>query len=103
METCLPDLARADQGDSLVYPPVGLIRCAQKNEAIARCALDRLPNKVMAAEYRTTQPDEDLPALEIDRIREALCAHGLLPEETAMAGSDTLRTKANRGNRERAR
>ena len=34
-------------------PPVGLILCAQKDEAVAQYALEGLPNKVMAAEYRT--------------------------------------------------
>ena len=50
-------------------PPVGLILCSQKDEAVARYALDGLPNKVMAAEYRTTLPDEDLLASNIVRIR----------------------------------
>ncbi len=50
-------------------PPVGLILCAQKDEAVARYALEGLPNKVMAAEYRTTLPDEELLASEIERTR----------------------------------
>ena len=53
-------------------PPVGLILCAQKDEAVARYALKGLPNKVMAAEYRTTLPDEELLASEIARARQAL-------------------------------
>ncbi len=53
-------------------PPVGLILCAQKDEAVARYALDGLPNKVMAAEYRTTLPDEALLASEIERTRTML-------------------------------
>ncbi len=53
-------------------PPVGLILCAQKNEALARYALDNLPNKVMAAEYRTALPDEHLIAEELSRTRRAL-------------------------------
>ena len=53
-------------------PPVGLILCAQKDEAVARYALEGLTNKVLAAEYRTTLPDEELLASEIDRAREAL-------------------------------
>ncbi len=53
-------------------PPVGLILCAQKDAAVARYALDGLPNKVLAAEYRTTLPDEKLLAAEIDRTRAAL-------------------------------
>jgi len=53
-------------------PPVGLILCAQKDEAVARYALEGLPNKVMAAEYRTTLPDEELLASEIERTRTML-------------------------------
>ena len=39
-------------------PPVGLILCASKNEAVAHYALDSLPNTVLAAEYRMALPDE---------------------------------------------
>ena len=53
-------------------PPVGLILCSRKDEAVAHYALDGLPNKVMAAEYRTTLPDEQLLVSEIERTREAL-------------------------------
>jgi len=53
-------------------PPVGLILCAQKDAAVARYALEGLPNKVLAAEYRTTLPDEKLLAAEIDKSRAAL-------------------------------
>ena len=53
-------------------PPVGLILCSQKNETLARYALDGLPNNVLAAEYRVTLPDEDLLADELDRTRHAI-------------------------------
>lgn len=53
-------------------PPVGLILCAQRDAAVARYALEGLPNKVVAAEYRTALPDEKLLAQEIDRTRAAL-------------------------------
>ena len=53
-------------------PPVGLILCSQKDEAVARYALEGLSNKVMAAEYRTTLPDEELLAAEIDRTRQKI-------------------------------
>ena len=66
----------ARQGEN---PPVGLILCAQKDEAVARYALEGLPNKVMAAEYRTTLPDEELLAMEIDRTRQVLSTRGFLP------------------------
>lgn len=60
-------------------PPVGLILCAQKDEAVARYALEGLASKVLAAEYRTTLPDEDLLAAEIDRTREVLSKRVLPP------------------------
>jgi len=53
-------------------PPVGLILCARKDEAVARYALEGLPNKVMAAEYRTVLPDEKTLAAEIRRTQEVL-------------------------------
>jgi len=53
-------------------PPVGLILCAQKNEALAHYALEGLPNKVMATEYRTALPGEKLIADELDRTRRLL-------------------------------
>lgn len=59
-------------------PPVGLILCAQKNEALARYALENLPNKVLAAEYRTALPDEKLLAAEIAETRRRLEARRLM-------------------------
>ena len=53
-------------------PPVGLILCASKGEALARYALDGLPNKIMAAEYRVALPDEKLLVAEIEKTRHLL-------------------------------
>lgn len=53
-------------------PPVGLILCAQKDEAVARYALEGLPNKVMDSEYRMALPDENELAAEIERTRALL-------------------------------
>ncbi len=53
-------------------PPVGLILCSEKDEALARYALDGLPNTVMAGEYRITLPNEELLASELDRTRQAM-------------------------------
>lgn len=50
-------------------PPVGLILCTDRNESLARYALDGLPNKVLAAEYRIALPDEKLLAAEVEKIR----------------------------------
>ena len=48
-------------------PLVGLILCAQKDSAVAHYALKGLPNKVLAAEYRTALPDEKTLAAELER------------------------------------
>ena len=53
-------------------PPVGLILCAEKGAAEAHYALDNLPNKVLAAEYKTVLPDENLIAEELERSRREL-------------------------------
>ena len=53
-------------------PPVGLILCASKGAAEAHYALEGLQNKVLAAEYQTVLPDEQLLAEELQRSRRAL-------------------------------
>ena len=53
-------------------PPVGLILCSQKDESVARYALEGLSNKVMAAEYQTNLPDENRLAEEISRTRRVI-------------------------------
>jgi predicted nuclease of restriction endonuclease-like (RecB) superfamily len=53
-------------------PPVGLILCAQKDDALAHYSLENLPNKVLAAEYRTKLPDEKLIADELEKTRRML-------------------------------
>ena len=53
-------------------PPVGLILCARKDEAVARYALEGLPNKVLASEYWTVLPDEKELAAEIKRTQALL-------------------------------
>jgi len=53
-------------------PPVGLILCARKDQAVARYALEGLPNKVMAAEYRMALPGEEELSAEIRRTQELL-------------------------------
>jgi predicted nuclease of restriction endonuclease-like (RecB) superfamily len=53
-------------------PPVGLILCAEKDEAIARYALEGLPNKILAAEYRTRLPEEKVLVAELEKTRRLL-------------------------------
>ncbi|MBC2694631.1 MAG: DUF1016 domain-containing protein [Desulfobacteraceae bacterium] len=50
-------------------PPVGLILCAQKDNAVAKYALDGLPNKVIASEYKLVLPDEKQLVDEIIKTR----------------------------------
>ena len=76
--------------EDIVTPgPVGLILCARKDEAVARYALEGLPNKVMAAEYRTALPDEKTLAAEIRRTQEIL----LKRETLALPPWDEIRVK----------
>ena len=53
-------------------PPVGLILCAEKDDAIAKYALEGLPNKVLAREYKLALPDEKRLAAEIEKTRDLL-------------------------------
>lgn len=53
-------------------PPVGLILCADKGHALARYALEGLPTKVMAANYRMLLPDAELLQRELENTRRLL-------------------------------
>ena len=59
-------------------PPVGLILCADKGHALARYALEGLPNKVMAANYRTVLPDAELLQKELENTRQLLESRGAI-------------------------
>jgi len=96
----LGNLTHADAGQMHLYlnyarehwarpgenPPVGLILCAKKGEAVAHYALGGLPNKILAAEYRTTLPDEETIAGEVERTR-------ALVEKRASSGQKSSRRK----------
>ena len=60
-------------------PPVGLILCAGQSQALADYALEGLPNKVLAAEYRTALPRIETLAEELRKTR------GLLERRRAFA------------------
>ena len=53
-------------------PPVGLILCSARDDALAHYALDGLPNSVMAGEYKVGLPDADVLEAELRRTRRAL-------------------------------
>ncbi|OUC15350.1 MAG: hypothetical protein B0A82_07545 [Alkalinema sp. CACIAM 70d] len=52
-------------------PPVGLILCNRKNEAVAHYALEGLSN-ILAAEYQIALPDEKVLAAELERTRQTI-------------------------------
>ena len=53
-------------------PPVGLILCAGKDDALARYAMEGLHNKMLVREYLTALPKESALAAEVGRTRELL-------------------------------
>lgn len=53
-------------------PPVGLILCSRSDDALAQYALEGLPNKVLAREYRLALPDESRLAAELEQTRQRL-------------------------------
>jgi predicted nuclease of restriction endonuclease-like (RecB) superfamily len=57
-------------------PPVGLILCAEHGAGLAKYALEGLPNKVLAAQYRTALPSEETLAAELERTRKMLESRG---------------------------
>lgn len=81
----LNELTHADVGQMHMYcnyarahwtlpdenPPVGLILCARAKSALARYALDGLPN-ITAAEYKTVLPDVELLQAELEKTRREL-------------------------------
>ena len=68
-------------------PPVGLILCAQKDSSLAHYALENLPNKVLATEYKVALPAEKMLAAEIDRTRKVLAARGEIRRQPSKAKS----------------
>lgn len=62
-------------------PTVGLILCADKDQALARYALEGLPNQVLATEYKLQLPDEEVLARELGQAREALLERKRLEED----------------------
>jgi predicted nuclease of restriction endonuclease-like (RecB) superfamily len=53
-------------------PPVGVILCSGKGEALVRYATDALPNKLLVREYLTALPDEKVLAAELEKTRKQL-------------------------------
>ena len=53
-------------------PPLGLILCSEKNEAVAHYALGNLHNKVLSSQYKLALPGEKELAKEIAKTRKVL-------------------------------
>lgn len=82
----LGKLNHADVGQMLLYtnysdehwriegenPSVGLILCAEKNEALAHYTLENLKDKILAKEYKLILPDEKLLVEEIIQARKKI-------------------------------
>ena len=64
--------ARERWGQPGENPPVGVILCSGKSEALVRYATDALPNKLLVREYLTALPDEKLLVAELEKTRKAL-------------------------------
>ncbi len=64
-------------------PPVGLILCTDKNDAVVRYTLSRMTQPVFAARYQLYLPTEDELRAELRREREALETEQRLRKETA--------------------
>ena len=82
----LGKFTHADAGQMMLYlgyaaehwtrpgenPPVGLVLCSQQNRAVAHYTIDRLNDKVLAAEYRLALPDEKTLEAEVERTQAAI-------------------------------
>jgi predicted nuclease of restriction endonuclease-like (RecB) superfamily len=53
-------------------PPVGLILCSGRSEALVRYATEALPTKLLVREYLTALPDEKVLAAELEKTRTQL-------------------------------
>jgi hypothetical protein len=69
-----------------------LILCAGKGAALARYALEGLPNKVMASDYLTALPDVGLIEQELERTRKALETQWLLRSQREAAKKDKTKS-----------
>ncbi len=82
----LGKFTHADAGQMMLYlgyaaehwtrpgenPPVGLVLCSQHNRAVAHYTIDRLDDKILAAEYRLALPDEKILVAEVERTQAAI-------------------------------
>ena len=67
---------RAEMTDEGENPPVGIVLCADKNDAVARYTLSESTQKVFAARYQLYLPTEEQLQAELARQRDALLLEG---------------------------
>lgn len=72
-------------------PPVGLILCSEKNEMLAHYSLGGLPNKVLAAEYKTALPDEEAIAAKLEQTKKLI--------ESRVAERESVKKKSRENER----
>jgi predicted nuclease of restriction endonuclease-like (RecB) superfamily len=77
-------------------PPVGLILCAQKDEAVAHYSLEGLPNKVMAAEYRLALPAEAVLTEELEKTQRELEQRDITAATPSNVGDKSSRPSQRR-------
>jgi predicted nuclease of restriction endonuclease-like (RecB) superfamily len=77
-------------------PPVGLILCAGKREAVARYALEGLPNKILASEYLTRLPEEETIAAELEHTRQVIEERASKPSRNPGDRTTVPISKSNR-------
>ncbi len=82
----LGKFSHADVGQMILYtnyagehwreegenPPIGLILCDQKSDALAHYTLENLPNKILASEYKMILPSEEVLVAEINKAKRML-------------------------------
>ena len=80
---------------------MGLILCAEKDHAVAKYALEGLPNKVLATEYRTKLPKERLLVEAIEKTKRQLQMRAYAKPKPATKKKTTAKrkpaTKARKG------
>lgn len=88
----LGKFSHADVGQMILYtnyanehwreadenPPIGLILCDQKSDALAHYTLENLPNKILASEYKMILPSEEVLVKEIDRAKRILSQKNII-------------------------
>lgn len=98
-------LTQGDIGQMLLYtgyyekeetldgenPPIGLILCTDKNEAVVRYTLSGSTQQIFASRYLTHLPSEDTLRRELEKERDALLDAGMPLREENASSTEVLR------------